>query len=384
MITLFNQTFGLYQQLFSTYPLNGTFPLSNANFWDAYNLYDYVRYMYNHNETVNDGLRNPNRTIDILQNLAEDQQLAMNSDKVASGLKGGDMIRTVAGRTLAQKVLDQFEDNQSWGGSHNKLTVMFGSFEPFLAFFSLARLQGAITDDEFKTIPEPGASMIFELIGDDPNQPGTYPSWDNLKVRFVYRKDTNNSTPFMEHSILGNSNMGHVMSYRSFKSEMEKIALDVNEWCQTCDSIQLFCTGRKSNSNSGSSSVFAYSASNPTVAGVIGAAIAVAVLGFAVLAAVVFGGMRFHRAGHEKRASALGGFKGPEKMASDTDLTVSKGGAHHERVGSWELRDGNNVAERGVGGDAVVVTTKDFSRKRDDDDDISEIGVVPVKPRESF
>ena len=377
MIRLYNQTLNFYQTLFTQPPLAGMLSLWDANFWDAHNIYEYVNYLYNHNDTVFRGLDKPSATLALLKSLAEDQQIAMNSHQAASGNKGGDRIRTVAGQTLAQKVLEQFSNNNAWGGAESKLTLMFGSLEPFLAFWSLAGLQSKDSPDVFSKLPEPGSAMVFELIGNDKVQPGVYPDYDSLQVRFVYRANTNTSTPFLEQSLFGMQ--GTVMRYLDFVAAMQKISMDVNQWCQTCESIQYFCLARNANSSPTVASTFGASPlGNPAVAGVIGAVITVALVGLGLLLAFFLGGFRVHRTGGQQRNSTLGGFKGAEKMASDRDVADGRGGAHHERVGSWELRDGKNVASD------TVTTTRDFDRRHVDDDAISEMGILPTKPRESF
>ena len=89
---------------------------------------------------------------------------------------------------------------------------------------------------------------------------------------------------------------------------------------------------------------------NPAIAGMIGALIALVIgAGISVLLWLI-GVMSLHK--RERRKSELGGFKGSQKLASDQDLTIPKGGAvvgasiereipmspAHERVGSWELK----------------------------------------------
>ena len=99
----------------------------------------------------------------------------------------------------------------------------------------------------------------------------------------------------------------------------------------------------------------------PAIAGVIGAVVTLAVAGLLFAALMLIGGVRFHRV--EKHKSDLGGFKGSQKLASDRDLTIPKGGAvvgasierspdspispvGHERVGSWELKGEPQYLER--------------------------------------
>jgi len=146
------------------------------------------------------------------------------------------------------------------------------------------------------------------------------------------------------------------MTYTDYKALMGGIALEeIGVWCSTCNSLAIFCPAFNTDEtngtdSTGSSSDSVSSSSNGVsapVAGVIGAAVTIAVLGLILVFAVVLGGLRVHRnAKADRRAttSSFGGFKGAEKLASDTDLTVAKGGAgqsvvRHERVGSWELGD---------------------------------------------
>lgn len=86
---------------------------------------------------------------------------------------------------------------------------------------------------------------------------------------------------------------------------------------------------------------------SPVVAGVIGAFVTLAIAALVFGAVMLLCGVRLHRNGSSRRKSDLGGFKGGQKMASDQDLTIPKGGAvvgaaierhGHERTGSWELK----------------------------------------------
>ena len=88
------------------------------------------------------------------------------------------------------------------------------------------------------------------------------------------------------------------------------------------------------------------------------------------------------------RNSIFGGFKGQEKNASDRDVSITKNGAKHERVGSWELGAGTSVGptdgpSAGItkGGEPVIGATR--MRDIDDDGDSLDIGRQPVKPLET-
>ena len=133
--------------------------------------------------------------------------------------------------------------------------------------------------------------------------------------------------------------------------------------CTQCGAVNLFCaawnssdalTDDPASSSSSSTSRHYKHGMKPAVAGVIGAIITLALAALLFAAAMLIGGLRFHRVENRKK-SEMGGFKGGQKMASDKDLTITKGGATvvgasidrsaspvsalgHERVGSWELK----------------------------------------------
>jgi hypothetical protein len=69
-----------------------------------------------------------------LYNLASQQQFELNSPNTYG------TIPSISGATLASAVLQQLQHAVASGGVSDKLTLLFGSFEPFLAFFSLSNL----------------------------------------------------------------------------------------------------------------------------------------------------------------------------------------------------------------------------------------------------
>ncbi|KAK1982345.1 histidine phosphatase superfamily [Colletotrichum cereale] len=393
MKKLYEDSLPGYQSLFGTPPLNdGVIPLSSANFWDAYNLQQYVSYRYSHEQAIYDAMEaGYAQQSDFLMTYARQQQLNMTSNKAVSGLQTGDMIRTIAGRTLAQKVVDAFRANSNYAGASSKMTLMFSSQEPFLSFFSLAQLQqGEPTPlNPFWNIPQNGAAMVFELIGDKPDDDdaNAYPTEDNLYVRFMYRENADPGTPFKEYALFGLGDAEPRPSYSRFKQEMLKFGVDVSAWCTICGSAQPFCQWRAANTQPTVGEAILSAVQRPVVAGIIGALIVLAVLGLAGAAATFLGGFRIHRQGkpgtglprmrRESRIPILfAGFKMAEKMASDMDLSVSKRGVHHERHGSWELRDGHAGAGMGK-------STWSFRNKSIDEGSINgALGAAPVGPKE--
>ncbi|KAK7977157.1 hypothetical protein PG988_004647 [Apiospora saccharicola] len=375
----------LYNELSKTV-FAGTEPFEQSssvdNFYDqSYELWDYAAYQYNHNATVHKELGAD--VLGHLGQLASDQQFDYNGNLSASGKQPGDMIRAIAGRTLAARVSAQLR-SQIAGGFPHKLSLMVGSFEPMLAFFALSNLSDGASALQFQTIPEPGSAMVFELfsVSDDDDAGSSsssssstqqYPAEDDLWVRFLYRYGTNDSEPLTEYPIFGRGNSQSSMKWWDFRSQIAAIAVaDLSEWCRLCSAPTLFCAGIQANEAEGnSSSSPSYSGSyssirsrmSPAVGGVIGSIVTLVVVALAALAAFLLGGLRFrrrrgrHDAGVQKRNSSLGGFKGAEKMASDNDLSLARGGGRHERVGSWEMGGPAfpaNVATRGGSGETTT------------------------------
>ncbi|KAI1804561.1 phosphoglycerate mutase-like protein [Daldinia bambusicola] len=376
-----------------------TLPSTMLNYGYAYDLYDYAQYAYDHNQSVRDALGEDR--LAVLRSLANSQQVNLNGNLSASGARPGDMIQAISGRTLAAKAVAQLRTHINSGGSADKLTLMFGSFEPFLAFFALADLVGGDDDvsGPFAQIPGPGAAMVFELFTTDDD--AAYPRQDSSWVRFLYRNGSGPDAPLTEYPLFGRGNSETRMTWADFQAGVDKFAVpDLSDWCNVCQSLTLFCSelgGSNPGSSEGSSSDGSgrsiqngnNASLSPAVAGVIGAVTAIGVLSLAGVSAFVFGGLRIRRNGSSddaRRHSSLGGFKGAEKMASDHDVSFTKSGARHERVGSWELGAPSAAGKVTVPAPVAVPDSGVFgaSVRRDvkDDDGDSILGASPVDPIE--
>jgi hypothetical protein len=360
-----------------------------VGYYNAYDLWEYANYLYVHNKTVYEQLDPAD--LSELRVLASQQEFARNGDLSVSGLTQGDKIRAIAGQTYAAHVLSLLGQTIGSQGSAEKMSVLFSSYEVFLAFFSLSSLSGI--SDQFTSIPEPGSVMVFELFSNTANATA-FPDPKDLWVRFLFRNGTDPSTPLLSYPLFGRANSAVDMTWNDFETGMDTIKLsDIGTWCETCGSLAMYCSQFEDNSansttgSSGSSSTSSASSTglSPTIAGVLGAAATIAVFVLFFSLAVLCGGVRFYRNG-SKRQSSLGGFKGAEKLASDTDLTVAKVGAggavvRHERVGSWELSDAAKKDDDSKHDRSLdrVVSTADYSKH--DDDGISVLNPFgePVK-----
>ncbi|KAK4465979.1 histidine phosphatase superfamily [Cladorrhinum samala] len=419
---------GLYNRTFK-----GAFALSSTNFFNAYNLYDYANYHYTHknnnNDDDDDDDDNNSLGLDMgemlrLRALASVEQRWRNGNLTVSGSTPGDRIRAISGRTLAAKVMSFFMDNIRSGGQVSKLNLVFTSFEPFLAFFSLAGLTAGPSYQLFNPLPYPGATMLFELFSLHDEDDSSFPGMANLSVRFLYRNGTEEGSRFRVYSIFDNVVAYPDMSFSQFAKYMEGVGVaTVRDWCRICDSAAFFCAAADGNGNGGWGSgndggggrgLFGEGRRgglSPTAAGAVGAVVTLAVTGLVLLVTMLVGGLRFHKAAGAKRGSFFGGgFKGPEKKEDDADVEYAKGGVRHERTGSWELRDGvkkssgpglsvntvgasesvrpvspvSPVSPASVTGVGATVIARDLAHpaKQADDDNLSVYGQEPVRPRE--
>ncbi|RMD43613.1 hypothetical protein DV735_g1561, partial [Chaetothyriales sp. CBS 134920] len=374
--------------------LAGVFPSASVGYFDAYYIWDYLNYAYLHNRTVADNLDEASLTRASI--LAADWAFAMNTNTTLSGLNAGDQIGVMAGKTLAYKILRTFYSTINTQGAVNKLALAFGSYEPMLAFAALSDLISPM-NEAFYNLPAPGSSFVFELVTLSSGFNSTYPSTDELFVRFLYQNGTGNDTQLVAYPLFGYSPSNTLIPLSDFLASMETISISsVQEWCTSCASVSVFCAAfTDTTSDTGSGRKSSYYSVTPVVAGVIGAAITLVFVGLVLGAIMLFGGFRLFRV--SKRRSELGGFKGAEKLASDQDLTLPKGGgggaaavvegggpaptSGHERVGSWELSDQDKAQEA----QRSITPGQAAPRRPSYEDD--ELYVDPygaaIKPRES-
>ncbi|CAJ0552824.1 Ff.00g009020.m01.CDS01 [Fusarium sp. VM40] len=387
---LYQSTLPFYQNLFSTPPLEGTIDIDYASIWNAYPLWEFIDYQYRHNETVHEGLKDANNTLSFLNTNAVIMERAQNSYlDSADDNTPMDVLYSIAGRTMAYKVTSQFRSNIRWGSSYNKLTLMFGSMEPILGFISLSGLltKENILKEPWSTLPKPGAALVFELFGEDPDAPDRQPATDSLRVRMYYRASADADESFRNQPIFNSGPDG--IAYSKFMQTMNQLGRSPKQWCDICGPTPAPWCDLVDSDNTDWSDDFSI---RPVIAGVIGAIVSFGVLAALLTGLCICGGYRLRRRApaetpHEASTvgSVAGGFKGPEKKDGDADVVVTKQGVHHERVGSWELRSPNELPPPPQ---TSGIVTKDMGSPRrrsldDSDDDISVLGATPVKARES-
>jgi hypothetical protein len=269
-----------------------------------------------------------------------------------------------------------------------------GDYQPLVSFFALMGLP--VLDSNFYGLPEYGSAAVLELFSKTDASDGlTYPSGDDLWIRFYFKNGTDPSEPYQAYPLFGLGPDQFELPWGTFLQSMERVMIgDIGVWCDQCgpqplDASRVFCSyWNTSNSLEGTftGSGSSHNKLNPAVSGVIGAVVALVVAGIVFGAIMLIGGLRFHRV--HSRKSDLGGFKGSQKLASDKDLTLPKGGAvvgatvetpgspvpgGHERVGSWELKQ-NDLPN--------IAATHPARRPSFEEDEVDIANRKPVKPDE--
>ncbi|TLD24022.1 hypothetical protein PspLS_06496 [Pyricularia sp. CBS 133598] len=383
-------------------------------FDNAYDVYDFVRYNYTHDNATQTII--PRADIDSLEKYAARQQQELHGNLTVSGKEPNDQIRAVGGKTLATRIVSQIRasgnDPISTHSSlqRSKLTLIFGSHEPLISLFSLTGLVNGNSRQVFEALPSPGAAIVFETFTPGGSAPGDgqQPRVDDLLVRFLYRNSSEDSAPFVAYPLFGRGNAEWQMRYTDFTQAMDRIGMPTWQlWCAACGHGATFCPGNKAvPSGFDGISVSETSRGNMSlgVAGVIGAVAALALMAILTVMVALLGGLRLSRRNQTQAHGSggvpvSGGFRGEEKRENDRDVQVTQGGIRHERSGSWELRSAglqsNQQAARGVSprpGLSILRQQGDnhMSGKRGgdvsplDDETGSIFGASPVEPRSAI
>lgn len=371
-----------YQEISEQY-LQNTIYQESLGYSRAYMVYDYLQYQYLHNTTFRD-------TISAV-NMTRAQLLAANWVD-ALYANASDPVKSIAGRTLANAMLTAFSNAINMQGQTNKLNLFFGDYAPMVSFAALAGLTSE-QNSIFYYVPPMSSSFVVELVALRADEdPGTaFPDGSDLFVQFFYQNGTDEDSRLIAYPLFGRSPSQTLIPYSEFVNGLAKFTLSgVGEWCALCGSYNIFCNAYTGNGKSRSNGGGGNSGLSPAIAGVVGALVALAVAAILFGLLMAFAGFRVHRQGG-KRKSDMAGFKGSQKLASDQDLTIPKGGAAvsvaepeaakgHERVGSWELRQ---QAKREEAGQMGAVNMNRPRRPSYEDDEIQvDPYATAVKPHD--
>ncbi|CAG8971752.1 hypothetical protein HYALB_00007232 [Hymenoscyphus albidus] len=272
-----------YQSIFPV--INRTFTSAANTYFNAYSIYDLIHVSQIHNTSIpSSDLLTPS-TLHQLQTLADSHEfnLAYNTS---------DPIRAIAGRTLAAQIVQNLNSTLT-SKSKTPLTIQFGAYASFLSFFGLSQLRDV--SENFTGVVDYASSMVFELITNATVSNTSYPSMEDISVRFLFANGSAYENPLNEYPLFGGNSA--VIPWRTFTDEMGKFAIgDQESWCRECGNNTGVCapvgegvmgqSGEMGGKKEGVSRV---------VAGVIGAMVTLAVvLGVEGLVLLV-GGLRVVR-----------------------------------------------------------------------------------------
>ena len=143
--------------------------------------------------------------------------------------------------------------------------------------------------------------MVFELVTNSSVNSTSYPSPDDIGVRFLFANGTAGQAPLTQYPLFGGKEME--VSWDTFVSEMGKFAVGSQDsWCTVCGTGSTACNST-STASSGTSSATPTSSSGSgggisrAVDGVIGAMVTLAVILAVIALLMLAGGFRFVRKG---------------------------------------------------------------------------------------
>ena len=200
------------------------------------------------------------------------------------------------------------------GKSKSQVGIQFGAYGSFLSFFGLAQLPAV--SENFTGIVDYASSMTFELVTNSTVSNTSYPSNDEISVRFLFSNGTAAENPLTAYPLFNQSET--VIPWSTFVTQMNKFAIgDEASWCKlllfvhlrkqefniqagnACGNATGVCASTATSPSSGSSSSATSTSTSSSgggmsraVAGVIGAMVALAVVLGVEALIMLLGGLR--------------------------------------------------------------------------------------------
>ncbi|KAH7417281.1 histidine acid phosphatase-like protein [Cadophora sp. MPI-SDFR-AT-0126] len=262
-----NSTAGFYSSLLPV--VNGMFTSATDSFKNAYTIFDVVNVALIHNTSIPSSDLLTDGNIFQLRTLADNHEfnLAYNASE---------SIRAIAGSTLAAQIVQQL-NSTIVGKSKVPVGIQFGAYASFLSFFGLTQLPAV--SENFTAVVDYASSMTFELVTNATVTNTSYPSVDNISVRFLFSNGSAAANPLTTYPLFGQSET--VLPWTTFVSEMNKFAIgDQDTWCAQCGNTDGLCASSTATTSSSPSATPSSSSGgmSKAVAGVIGAMVTLAVI----------------------------------------------------------------------------------------------------------
>lgn len=266
--------------------INNVISSDQVTFKNAYVVYDIINVAEIHNSSIPSSDVLTNSTLLQLRTLA-------NAHEWGLAYNASDSMRAIAGMQLAGEVLTYMNDIISSKGS-KKFGVQFGAYATFLSFFGLVDLPAV--SDNFTGVVDYASSMVFELFTNATVASGSFPSADDLQVRFLFHNGTaSNTSEPTAYPLFGGS--ADAVSFNDFQTNLNKFAVSTTEqWCTKCGNSTGSCAAYANNSDGNGAGTQSNSSGgggmSPAIGGVIGAFVTLAVVLGSLALFMLLGGFR--------------------------------------------------------------------------------------------
>ena len=205
-------------------------------------------------------------------------------------------MRAISGMQLAAEILSYMNStikSGTAGSSSNKFGIQFGAYATFMSFFGLVGLD--TVSENFKGVADYASSMAFELFTDA--DVDAWPATEDLQVRFLFHNGTaSNSSEPQVYPLFGSD--ANATSWTTFHDKLNDFAIGTTEqWCHKCGNSTGTCAPYAGSNDNGAGSASAQSSEggngiSPTIGGVIGAFVTLAVVLGSLALFMLVGGFR--------------------------------------------------------------------------------------------
>ncbi|KIW68400.1 hypothetical protein PV04_04351 [Phialophora macrospora] len=278
-----NRTNDFYAEM---YPfIERTFAQNQSSFKNAYTIFDLINVASIHNASV------------ALPDDADFFQLRTLANQHEFGLayNQSEPIRAVTGSIIAAQVIEALNGTIT-GKGKNLLNIQFGAYAGMLSYFGLANL--TVASPDFYGVPDYASSLVWELVTNATVSNTSYPTVDDISVRFYFHNGTtSNISEPVEFPLFGTGRSP--LPWSEFVASTAKFSIGTQaEWCTACGNSTGVCspsalgdgepgtlgTGSSDNSSGHGGGI------SKAVAGVIGAMVTLGViLGLEILFFLVGG-----------------------------------------------------------------------------------------------
>ncbi|RMZ77229.1 hypothetical protein DV738_g4537, partial [Chaetothyriales sp. CBS 135597] len=219
-LAVYNRTYDLYQ---STLPMiSGSFSEDAATYKNAYTIWDLLHVASIHNSSD----EFPNADL-LTSDLFNELKVLAAEHEWNLAYNESEPIRAVSGSTLAADGLDALNATINSKGK-NKVNVQFGAYATMLSYFGLANLTAASPD--FYGLPGYASSLAWEIVTNATVSSDSYPSTDEISVRFLFANGTaSDSNPLVEFPLFGQS--ASPLPWNDFVDATHKFSLNDQASC---------------------------------------------------------------------------------------------------------------------------------------------------------